>query len=372
MALSRLQIHHVRNLQHVDLQDLGQINVFSGPNGAGKTSILESIHLLGLARSFRGTSVKPLISHGQAEATVFGVISEPESSNIPLGVQRSRDGEIHIKVGGSPVRRVTELIEHLPLQVINADSFALLTGSPKARRQYIDWGVFHVEHRFFDAWRRYQRCIKQRNKLLRRGRIPRQELDVWTRDLVTSGTAIDDYRQAYFGQLVPRFKALIDQLAPALAGLELRYRRGWDRQMSFSDALENTLDADQEQGYTHIGPQRADVRALIDGHVAAETLSRGQQKLVVCAMKLAQGQLMAEMGRGACAYLVDDLPSELDEEHNRRVCELLGGMGAQVFITCVDKDEVSQVWPAEIDPLVFHVEQGVVSRQIETQSDQSQ
>ena len=112
------------------------------------------------------------------------------------------------------MRAVAELVEQLPLQVITAESFDLLTGSPGARRQYLDWGVFHVEHRFFDQWQRFQRGIKQRNKLLRRGKISDQELVVWTRDLAASGMAITEYREAYFAQLLPRFKEIMTQLAP--------------------------------------------------------------------------------------------------------------------------------------------------------------
>ena len=361
-ALMRLQINHVRNLQGVELQDLQQVNVFFGRNGSGKTSVLEAIHLLGMARSFRGSSPKSLITHGEVGCTVFGVVALPSSSGLAVGVVRNRTGEVQIKLGGKVVRKVSELVEQLPLQVITADSFDLLTGSPGARRQYLDWGVFHVEHRFFSQWQRFQRCIKQRNKLLRRGKISNQELAVWTRDLAVSGKEINDYRSAYFGLLVPRFKAIMARLAPSLENLELRYRQGWDKQQSYDEALENSISSDLEQGYTHVGPQRADIRVKCDGHLAADTLSRGQQKLVVCGLKLAQGQLMSEMGRGKCTYLIDDLPSELDQQHSKLVCALLASMGAQVFITCVHQQDITSVWPETEELAMFHVEHGTVQR----------
>ena len=361
-ALSRLNIYHVRNLQAVDLPALQRVNVFFGRNGSGKTSVLEAVHLLGMARSFRG-SIKSLVTHGQPSCTVFGRVASPASTaGLPLGVRRHTSGDSRIKVGGRAVRTVAELVEHLPLQVITADSFDLLTGAPGSRRQYVDWGVFHVEHRFFHQWQRFQRGIKQRNKLLRRGKIAPDELSVWTRDLAEAGAALSDYRQAYLGLLVPRFKAMIARLAPALEGMDLRYRQGWDKKLTYAEALENSRDIDIEQGYTHVGPQRADIRVMIEHHLAAETLSRGQQKLVVCALKLAQGQLLAELGHGRCTYLVDDLPSELDREHSMLVCELLASMDAQVFITCVQHQDIEAVWPSSgrEDMAMFHVEHGKV------------
>jgi len=364
VSLTRLQINNVRNIKQVTLQDLAQVNVFFGSNGSGKTSILEAIHLLGMARSFRGSSVKSLITHGETSCVAFGVASAPASTGagVSLGVRRGMAGEALLKVAGSPVKSVARLVEHLPLQVINADSFELLTGAPGARRRYLDWGVFHVEHRFLEQWQRFQRCIKQRNKLLRHGKIRDQELSVWTRDLATAGAAVGDYRRAYFKLLVPRFTKIVKRLVPSLGdGLELRYQQGWDRQTTYEVALQSSISSDIEQGYTHVGPQRADIKVLIDGRLAADTLSRGQQKLVVCGLKLAQGQLMSEQGKGTCTYLVDDLPSELDLEHSRQVCEMLASMGAQVFITCVDQSDIVSVWPEETsDMAMFHVEHGAV------------
>jgi DNA replication and repair protein RecF len=367
VALTQLQINHVRNLRHVRLDDLQTVNVFYGSNGSGKTSVLESVHLLGMARSFRGTSIKSLIAHDAQHCTVFGttvtghcIASTASGLGLPLGVQRNRVGEAQIKVGGRQVRTVAELAEQFPLQVITAESFGLLTGAPAARRQFLDWGVFHVEHAFFGQWQRFQRGIKQRNNLLRRGKMFEQELAVWTRDLAQSGTLINEHRQAYFQILSTRFKEIMTKLAPSLDALELRYSQGWDRQLSYGEALQQGLPADRDQGYTHCGPQRADIRVLSDGHLAAETLSRGQQKLVVCGLKLAQGQVMAQQGRGRCTYLIDDLPSELDQAHSRQVCKVLASMDAQVFITCIDREEIRSVWPEANELTMFHVEQGGV------------
>lgn len=331
--------------------------------------MLEAIHLLGMARSFRGSSIKSLISHDASTCTVFGTaapaprpVESGPRATLPLGVQRNRIGEAQIKVGGKAVRTVAELAARLPLQVITADSFGLLTGTPGGRRQFLDWGVFHVEQKFFGTWQRFQRSIKQRNYLLRRGKISDQELAVWTRDLAQSGDAINEFRINYFRILSPRFKEIMTQLAPSLEGMELRYQQGWDRQLSYLDALQQGQTADLEHGYTHCGPQRADIRVMAGGHLAAETLSRGQQKLVICGLKLAQGQLMTQLGQGTCTYLIDDLPSELDRHHGRLVCEMLASMEAQVFITCIDREEIRSVWPRESELTMFHVEHGNVSR----------
>ncbi|MEH6467046.1 MAG: DNA replication/repair protein RecF, partial [Porticoccus sp.] len=329
MTITRLQISNVRNLVAVKLANFQQVNIFYGHNGSGKTSVLEAIHILGMARSFRGSSIKSLISHDEESCTVFGeTLGAAQGLSQSLGVQRLRTGTSLIKVAGVPVRSVAQLVEHLPLQLINSTSFDLLAGPPTTRRQFLNWGVFHVEHRFFGEWQRYQRCIKQRNVLLRHGKIRGNELSVWTRDLASSGVAINHFRMSYMERLVPKFELVMEKLAPELSsGLQLRFRRGWDKSMELSSALESSLAADKERGYTMVGPHRADLKVHTEGYSAAETLSRGQQKLVVIGLKLAQGMVMAELNGSVCTYLVDDLPSELDSEHCQRVCEVLASIG---------------------------------------------
>ena len=113
------------------------------------------------------------------------------------------------------------------------------------------------------------------------------------------------------------------QLAPSLDELDITLSAGVGQVTELCGGTGTGYTADLEQGYTHSGPQRADIRVTSAGHLAADTLSRGQQKLVVCGLKLAQGQLMSELGRGKCTYLIDDLPSELDQEHSELVCRLL-------------------------------------------------
>jgi DNA replication and repair protein RecF len=338
LSLSRLQITNVRNLRAVRLDNLGKVSVFYGLNGSGKTSVLEAIHILGMTRSFRGSSIKSLITHNENSCTVFGLVT-PVNTELALGVQRTRTGGSQIKVATKPVRSVAQLVEHLPLQVLNNNSFDLLTGSPAVRRKFLNWGVFHVEHRFFGEWQRFQRCIKQRNMLLRRGKISDSELPVWTRELATSGGVINEFRLNYIKQLLPKFRGIMETLMPYMADkLELRYRQGWDKAIN-------------------------DIKVLVDGHSAEETLSRGQQKLVVSGLKLAQGHLMAELSRGraGCTYLIDDLPSELDGEHLQRVCQILSAMEAQVFITCVKRGDIEGLWPSKDKVGMFHVEQGMIS-----------
>ncbi len=363
MAIDKLTVSDVRNLENISIQPSPEINVFCGLNGSGKTSILEAIHLLGLARSFRTTRTKPVIRSGRDKCTVFGLIRSGVNNHnlLPVGISRGLNEEnALIRVSGKTVSTSSELARLIPIQIINPDTFKLLEGSPALRRNFIDWGVFHVKHtEFLPAWKRMQKALKQRNSLIRHGRISDSELSVWNQELNKSACLVDKLRADYIGLLLPYFYEILESIS-GLEGIEISYYRGWDKEKSLCDVLESGLSRDIQSGYTHAGPQRADLKVRYSKSSAVDTLSRGQLKLVVCALKLAQGYLLSEVTGNKCIFLIDDLPSELDALHRKALCHLLQQMRCQVFITCVDKELLTDCWLPDVDCKMFHVKQGQV------------
>lgn len=361
MALTRFTVAAVRNLHPATLSPSPRINILSGDNGSGKTSLLEAIHLLGLARSFRSSRLLPVIQHEVDECTVFGQVALAQGGLSSLGISRNRLGELHIRIDGENVRSAAQLAETLPLQLINPDSFRLLEGVPKIRRQFLDWGVFHVEPRFLPSWQRLQKALRQRNSWLRRGTLDGAAQAAWDRELCLASDEIDDYRRSYIQALKPEFEQTLSELLD-LPDLTLSYYRGWDKERDLSEVLSASLIRDQQLGHTQAGPQRADLRLRMGAYNAVDMLSRGQQKLVVCALKIAQGHLVNQTKRGQCLYLVDDLPSELDEQHRQALCRLLEDLHCQVFITCVDHELLRQGWRTDTPVAMFHVEHGQITQ----------
>lgn len=356
MPLDRLTFLGLRNLDNIDMRPVPGVNLIVGDNGSGKTSLLEGIHILGMGRSFRTQQLKHAMYHEAQALTLHGRLAGDPP--LPLGVRRQRaSAELEMRMSGERVTRVAQLVEALPLQLINPDAFRLLEGSPASRREFLDWGVFHVKHEFLDVWKRVRRALKHRNALLRHGRMDVQSIAVWERELVHWSERLDTLRDAYMTQFLPVFEETLAELLP-LPGLTLRYHRGWDRQRGLAEVLEQGRDSDRQMGFTQQGPQRADLRIRLDRRPAVEVLSRGQQKLVVSAMKLAQGHLLETMTGRTCVYLIDDLPAELDASHRRIFCRWLERMQCQVFITSVEREPLVDLWQAETAVAMFHVKQG--------------
>ncbi|MFG6668126.1 DNA replication/repair protein RecF [Halomonas sp. HNIBRBA4712] len=355
MSLIQLNLQGIRNLAPVDMAPSPQVNLIHGANGSGKTSLLEGIHILGMGRSFRTRQLKHAIQADAPHMTLYGRLSgDPE---VALGLRRLRaERELELRLRGQKGVRLAELVDAMPLQLINPDAFRLLEGSPAGRREFMDWGVFHVKHEFLDAWKRARRAVKHRNALLRRGRITDAEMSVWEQELSESGERMDRLRHTWFSAFLPVFEETLARLI-GVDSLGLRYARGWDVKRSLAEVLKAGRESDQQMGFTQQGPQRADLRIRVGKQPAIEVLSRGQQKLVVSALKLAQGRLLESSVGRRCIYLIDDLPAELDAKHRALFCELLEQMQCQMFITSVDPDVLSRIWQAPTRLKMFHVKQ---------------
>lgn len=356
MSISQLSITNLRNIGSLKLELSAQTNLFYGANGSGKTSILEAAHLLSLARSFRTSKPKHYIQHQQPATVLFSRIRAADGE-LPVGYQRGQDGSLQVRIGGEPIGSLATLAELLPIQLINADTFLLLEGSPSVRRQYIDWGGFHLEPRFLGAWKAVRRVLQQRNSLLKHGRLDPSLRAAWDREFIDRSNELDGYRQAYLDALLPCFETLLAELIE-LDGLSLHYRCGWDRKRGLELVLEQGFDRDRQLGFTQQGPQRADLKVKLGGMMAADILSRGQQKLVVSALKVAQGFLLRQQTGRSCVYLIDDLPAELDRQHRQRLCRLLEQLDSQVLVTSTDQDAFSGCWGEQTEVRHFQISDG--------------
>ncbi len=356
MSLTELRLENFRNIAAARLSPGRGFTLFHGTNGSGKTSLLEAIWYLGHARSFRTRQPDRMIREGADLMRVTARVrsGDSDAAPVPLGLERRRGGEQRIRLGGQPVRSLAELVSCLPMQLLNQDSHRLIEGSPRERRQFLDWGVFHVEPGFYPAWQRYARTLRQRNAALRAGARPEQ-VRVWDESLVEAAEAIDAFRRAYVARLADRLRQRAPELVD-LPPLALHYRGGWAGDRAFADILAEHLEADRRQGFTQQGPHRADLVIQVGGAPAREWVSRGQQKQLVMALLLARAELHREATGRHSLFLIDDLPAELDKVHRARLIDRLLALESQVFVTANHAEDA----PLPAGTVVFHVEQGEV------------
>ena len=349
MSLLALEVEGLRCLQQVRLELHPSVNLITGANGAGKTSLLEAIYLLGRGRSFRTRLTERLIHHQAQGLAVFGRLDAAAYPTVGLGFDR-KEG-LRARVGGRDARSLAELSEAFPVQVVDPGIHRLVEEGPSYRRRWLDWGVFHVEPGFVAAWSDYSRTLRQRNAALRQ----RVDPSPWEPELARLGLVLSSARTRTMALLEPHWR----QTLAALLGepVNLSYYRGWSQDSSLVEALAGHRQRDLERGSTGTGAHRFDVQLRIEGRVAREVLSRGQQKLLGAALALAMARLVGSENRRPPTLLLDDPAAELDRPHTEALLAEIRRLRGQLIVTALHPEE------ARFGELgrAFHVEHGRVT-----------
>ncbi|MGV6987387.1 DNA replication/repair protein RecF [Testudinibacter sp. P80/BLE/0925] len=340
MALTRLIINAFRNLQAVDFEPNPGFNFIVGNNGSGKTSLLEALYYLGHGRSFKSAVSQRIIHYDQPHFTLHARMHE-QQHDWALGLQKNRQGDTTVKINGEDGNKIADLAQLLPMQIISPEGLTLLNGGPAFRRAFLDWGLFHHQAEFYALWARLRRLLKQRNAaLLQTSRYA--ALKIWDSELSVLAHQVSDWRKSYADTLRPNIEQTCRLFLPELE-VQVSFHQGWDKETDYAELLAQNFERDKNIGYTVSGPQKADFRFKANGLPVDDVLSRGQLKLLMCALRLAQGEHLTATKQRNCLFLLDDFASELDQTKRSLLAERLQQNGSQVFITAITQEQLKQM-----------------------------
>lgn len=354
MHIKQLHIEDLRILVDVNISPSPGINLITGDNGAGKTSLLEAIYLLGRGKSFRHRDSGPFIRAGAKHSIVVAELQKSDGHSTRLGVERTSSA-IRVKQDGKEVLKRSSLLKALPLQIVAPKSHELIEKGPESRRNFMDYGMFHVEHGYLERLTKYNKALRQRNAALRSSQLGVARS--YNRVLSDLAAAIHLDRQSYIDTLNAVLQLTLAKLDVNFP-VNLTLSAGMDPGKDLELQLKKKETVDLKRGYTSVGVHRADLVVRSESVLAAHRLSRGQQKVLVYALKIAQSNLFQEKTGNLPILMVDDLTAELDSRHLGKMVQLFDDLGLQVFITLLSANRITGI----ANPGLFHVEHGVVNR----------
>mgnify|MGYP000867036884 CR=1 FL=1 len=355
MPLSRLIIQNFRNIPSAELDLSPNFNFIVGHNGSGKTSLLEAIFYLGHGRSFKSHISNRVINYEAENFVLHGKIDE-EKHSWTVGLQKQRSGNTTLKINGEDGNKIADLAHLLPMQVITPEGLTLLNGGPSYRRAFLDWGLFHHHVSFYTLWASLSRLLKQRNAALQQV-SSYQQMKIWDVELVKLAEQVSLLRAEYAQALQPEIEQTCRLFLPEL-DISVSFHQGWEKEQNYAELLARNFERDRALGYTVSGPQKADFRFKANGLPVEDILSRGQLKLLMCALRLAQGEHLMQQKQRHCIFLIDDFASELDQTKRSLLAERLQNSGSQVFVTAITQNQLKEMQPKK--HRTFKIESGKI------------
>lgn len=338
MRLFSFKIANFRNIKSGELR-FNSNNFLVGDNAQGKTNILEAIYLLSSGRSFREKQDSWLINYDESFSLVEAQCVSDNGDIFDLGVGLEREEQKIKKVFKYAGRKITkkEFLSKVPIVLFAPDEAGLLKIYPSTRRTLLNQLITKTKLTYFDDLMRYTWALKQRNELLRLIKIGSRnadELDVWDSKLSTLGADIIVNRLWVVASLNTILGDVFNELGGA-GSLQLVYQTSEqsDTPEIYLENLKHCRASDSSYGHTTIGPHRDDLLFMIEGKDAKHFASQGEFRLVLIALKLAEGKYLEETLKEQPIYLLDDVFSELDSQKVGKLVAMLSGKQAILTTT---------------------------------------
>ena len=336
--LRKIRLTNFRSYVVKEIELTDGVNVVYGPNAFGKTNLLEAIFLLGVGESFRARKTEEMVRFGEELGRVSGeAIGEGGDRTaveviVNGGVVMGRKVNKRKYILNGVSKRRKDLVGVLPLVLFRPEDVELVSGSPDVRRKFLDKILLQTDRNYDHSLTTYEQALRRRNKLLdavREGTETRYSLTFWDGLMIKHGAVIQEKRREF-----------VDYINSLFSRSELfnKLNLGYDASPISEARLEQYRDAETALGYTLVGPHKDDLMIKEKERNLSVYGSRGEQRMAVLACKMGEIYYLEEKTKRRAVLLLDDIFSELDEEHKQEVLRVM--VGRQVVVTTANEGDV--------------------------------
>ena len=322
-----------------------RVVVVEGANGSGKSSLLEAIHYCCYLRSFRTHLNRDLI---QLERDFFFVDLQflPQDAHASDSIQigfSTADGKL-AKLNQKPIQSYKELITQFRIVTLAADDLELIGGAPELRRDFLNYALALKNPAILATLKQYRVVQGQRNALIAGALtdvVPSDEWLVWTRQLWDLSRTIQTARVAYLAELELAVNELLssyfaDETTKDLS-VSLAYQpKAMPAEQDFDAFWKGYTDKlyhqEREWRRSLFGAHLDDFSVVFQKKRARVYASRGQQKLLVLLIKIAQLQQLSQSAEPG-VLLLDDFMTDFDHDKVAKSIAALKDLQYQLFLS---------------------------------------
>lgn len=341
MVVKNIQLTNYRNHKNINVELSDNINVIFGCNGVGKTNIVESVYFISYLKSFRTNSDKELINYDSD----FAKIDLKTESNTYQVIVTNKSKKCSFN--NSLIAKQSDYVGKLKSVVFSPETIDILLKSPSERRKYIDMIICMIDPTYIHSIREFNHLIKQRNDYLKQLYInnlaDKTYLDVLNERFCVVSEVIYSKRDKLIKELQVNANSVFKNFFDYDLNLVYDIQKGIDLNDAKNTLLKK-LDERYERelylGTTTTGPTRDDLIFNIDGHNARQFASKGQQRIVMISLKLAEIDLIYNNTNEYPVLILDDVLSELDEVRQNYLFKVLRQKNIQTIITTTDINDI--------------------------------
>jgi DNA replication and repair protein RecF len=348
--LNNITIYNYRNISKLTLDLNSKGNILIAPNGSGKTNFLESIFY-----SIFRTSFKPMLNYSELigpKANYIKVSTRWDKDDLSLLI--SNDGKLikRFLLNGKSVS-IDKIINLFPVVLFAPHSVDLTNGEPSIRRKDLDTFLALVDSQYLELIKKYTRILKNRNaviKMIKLGKADTEQLKYWTDQIITLSKEIYIIRNNFFQDIKYFVKETYRFLYHDIKDFEILYRPNFliENIDDALDIIKNKFETNQDKeivvGKTLYGIHKDDYSFIFDGKELRYQGSRGQQRIGSLILKIAQIEMLRALRKSSdILFLIDDIMSELDNEHREKISNYLVNLDLQFILTGADLNEIPQV-----------------------------
>lgn len=348
MDIRQIKLRNYRNYKTLNLQLNHGLNVIVGPNGSGKTNLVEAIYYLSLARSFRTNDDVDLIKNGEDDCVIEASLGKEKFAKS-IKIHLNKEGK-RIVVNDYPLTKLSELAKITNVIVFEPRDVLFFDDAPRVRRRFLDVTLSKHTKNYMQLLSRYEKVLRERNEILKKASIDQIQLEILTEKLIEASKPIVEHRKT----LIERFNQIIPLLGQQLFGLPRQIKVVYTPFVTSEEQFDSEanklfkrmLESDIKAKTTGNGVHREDFTITYEGHDITNYGSQGQKRLIALCVKLAPYFLVEKDGDKPIVVL-DDVLSELDDNHQRNLIEFVKNF-PQVFITTTT-DEINDATVYKID-----------------------
>lgn len=364
MKIQHLKLLNFRNYERLELHFSDTYNIIYGKNGSGKTNLIESIYVLALTKSFRGSMDKVLLMNTKDVCRIEGEILDEYVSKYRVVI--NKNGK-KVKIDHTSILKLSDYISKISIVLFNPDDLRFIKDSPSVRRNSINLEISQIHNSYLKNLNQYNKVLKQRNMYLKsmytNANTSPDYLHVLTEKLIEVGELLYQERKKYIALLNEKISYFFHKIC-GISDLCLEYVSDYKdfNKEKIIKKYKDCLNKDIILGKTSFGIHHDDILFKMNGFNIKDYGSEGQQKNAIISYKLAELEIFKTIRNNYPILILDDLFSELDQEKINNILKLIS-QEVQTFITTTEVDKIAK----EIlhQSKLYYIEDGEVREELQ-------